>query len=188
MSQVGVHSFDDMFSALVECAYGKAEFWFQRFRAAAVGRTWVRMFTWHPVNRIELQAKKEAKHVDLPHTAHSVFNLSSDLFRASGFHSPFQISGFVLGGRLFHVHGCLYSTSRLSDCLITMSVFRVSVPLCSIGFYCEGVWGWQTLRVNQPNNKPCSSEEMITSGRKALDWLRDCLGTSKNQQHLAFHS
>lgn len=75
MSQVGVHSFDDMFSALVECAYGKAEFWFQRFRAAAVGRTWVRMFTWHPVNRIELQAKKEAKHVDLPHTTHSVFNL-----------------------------------------------------------------------------------------------------------------
>lgn len=75
-----------------------------------------------------------------------------------------------------------------SDCLIITSVFRVSVPLCSSSFYCKGVWGWQTPRVNQPNEKPCSSEEMITSGRKALDWLRDCVGTGQNQQHFAFHS
>lgn len=75
-----------------------------------------------------------------------------------------------------------------SDCLIITSVFHVSVPLGCTGFYCESVWGRQPSRVNQPNEKPCSSEEMITSGRKALDWLRDCVGTGRNQRHLAFHS
>lgn len=83
-----------------------------------------------------------------------------------------------------HEHRCL----EKSDCLIITIVFHASVPLNCTGFYCEVVWGRQPPRVNQPNEKPRTSEEMITSGRKALDWLRDCVGTGRIKHHLAFHS
>ncbi len=45
-------------------------------------------------------------------------------------------------------------------------------------FCCEGVWGWLTLRANQPNEMPCCSVEMITSGGEALDWWGQSLPPS----------